>query len=220
MKIITYLLLYVNVILLTLSASELSAKDQTQDIVKSVVTGSIAELGIFTFYQFGNTCRLSSNGEGTCKGEGKQTVTVKLGLKESDRLIAVSGFQYLLDIYLIYEAHSEESGYGAILCLDGQSLQAKWSTYIQGFNIGESLARNGFLFVTAFGFIGKIDLGTGNYVWKHDDLYRQPDYFNSFEKPSLVDNVVYFTESKPSYLRRQSVTIKVNNATGAIIEEK
>src|SRR3989304_6867690 len=204
-------LLYVNIILIALPACDLKANDKSPNVVKAVIEGSITEPEAFLFSHSGKTCRLLSNGEGSCKSLDNKSVLFNLGINESDRISTVFSFLYSNDIYLIYEAHDHESGYVKIVRLDGQFLQSKWLTHIPGFNVGEGLVRDGFLYISAFGFIGKIDLKTGNYIWKHSELYLPPDYFNSFERPTIVENIVYFPESKPTYLKRQSLTIKVNN---------
>jgi len=154
----TIFLLYANIILITLPVCDLKANDDLPNVAKAVMEGSAEKPEAFLFSYSGKTCKVLSTGEGSCKGLDNRSVLFNLGLRESDRVMTVFSFLYAKNIYLIYEAHDEESSAGKIMQLDVKSLQSKWSTHIPGFNIGEGLVRDGFLYISAFGFIGKIDI--------------------------------------------------------------
>lgn len=164
-------------------------------------------------------CRLSVNGTGLCKDSGGETVEFNLPLDESDYVFNLEVLNYLGKLCLVYEFHNDESGAGAAVLLDSKSFRTVWVVQIPGFNIGEGLISGNFLYVTAGGFIGKINLDTGNYEWQHEELSRPPDLFNSFKRPVLQDDgYVHFVEGEPFYYKRRlPVTLKVYDLTGDIL---
>ena len=91
----------------------------------------------------------------------------------------------------------------------------KWKREIPAFNIGQGLIEDGNAYVTGIGFIGKLNLASGAYAWRHDDLYIE-DAFNSFELPEITGDVVLFKESESHY-RTRVASIQVEKGSGRII---
>ncbi len=58
-----------------------------------------------------------------------------------------------------------------------------------GFNVGEGLVEDDHLYLTAFGFVGKLNVLTCQYAWRHTNLYDEgrdlygDGRFNSFKRP-------------------------------------
>lgn len=75
-------------------------------------------------------------------------------------------------IVLVYELNDGEGGWGQAVSLEGDTLKRKWLARIPAFNIGQGLSEDSYLYLTAIGFISKLDLKVGRYVWKHERLYR------------------------------------------------
>ena len=137
-------------------------------------------------------------------------------------------FKYNTDLLLAYELQDGEDGWGHVVRLDGNTLSQKWLTDIPGFNVGQGLVENNFLYLTAIGFAAKLDLESGKYAWRHDGLYkpgfynavglRESGYFNDFEQPRLEGNVILFPESKPytehKETERPAVTLRFDKNTG------
>jgi hypothetical protein len=93
----------------------------------------------------------------------------------------------------------------------------KWKRPIPGFNIGQGLIDGDYAYVTCIGFIAKVNLKNGAFMWRHDNLYqRGSGAFNSFELPEVDGNVVIFREST-DYLPKKKATIRVQRDTGKII---
>ena len=132
--------------------------------------------------------------------------------------------EYRNDVLLICETSDSESGSGFITRLDGKTLAMKWKRIIRGFNVGQGLLEGNYAYVTAIGFVGKVNLDTGAYAWKHDSLYADTkktgrysdDDFNSFELPKVEGDAVLFTE-RDTY-RNPPQTLKVNKRTGKIFQ--
>ncbi len=68
------------------------------------------------------------------------------------------------------------------------------------------------------GFVGKLDLRTGEYAWQHDDLEvehgAEPKPLHTFDPPALDGDAVLFRE-RPVYNPRR--TLVINKKTGKIL---
>lgn len=97
------------------------------------------------------------------------------------------------------------------------TLETEYVTQIQGFNLGLPIIYKESIFVSAIGFIGKINLQTGDYEWKHDNLYDNENYsFNSFDTIIVNDpNIEYISEN---YQSKNVDKVIVDNETGEIKE--
>jgi len=152
---------------------------------------------------------------------GKNRVTkFRLSLEGSEIIDGTIYFaEYKNDVLLLYETYEGGYGMGYIVCLNASNLRLKWRAFVYGFNVGQGLIENKFAYLTAIGFIGKVDLGTGKYVWKHEDLYRKYDEsgaFNSFLTPEIKDDIVIFKEDD-DLNKGFDHQIQVNKSSGKII---
>ena len=75
-----------------------------------------------------------------------------------------------------------------------------------------------YAYLTAIGFVGKVDLTSGAYVWRHDKLYRRDGAFNSFELPEIQGDKVLFRESV-DVGQRQPEVIRVRKSSGKIARD-
>jgi len=97
-----------------------------------------------------------------------------------------------------------------------------WKKTIPVFNTRKPVTRNNFIYLCGIGFVGKINLDTGNYAWKRDDLYHGKENlrFNNFSNIFLYgDHVIFIEGEKPGASPRRKII--VNDASGKIesIEE-
>ena len=137
-------------------------------------------------------------------------------------------FKHSGDLLLALGLSDGESGWGSVKRLDGKTLKPKWSVGLPGFNVGQGLVEDDFLYLTTIGFVAKLDMVSGKYVWKHDGLYKPgmisaagfhgPGFFNNFEQPKLEGDVVLFSESKPytehKETARPAVTLRFDKISG------
>ncbi len=122
------------------------------------------------------------------------------------------------DLIIIYGVTDNDAAGGSVIRIDRIKLKKKWLADVPGFNIGEAVVKHHYLYLSAIGFVGKLDLDSGKYVWRHDGLYKKkPGIFNSFERPIIQGEMVEFRESLPLYAKGTSVTIMINDKTGQII---
>ena len=169
----------------------------------------------FEFSHANDNYTIFSSGRGLRKRSGK-TRSFKLQLSPSSHLTReIYHIEYQGDLLLICEETDEMYGGGFIVRLDGRTLKTKWRRYIQGFNVGQGLIGGKHAYVTGIGFVGKVDLSSGRYVWQHRGLYKE-DRFNSFELPEVHGETVIFREL-PHYIRKKQAVVKVDRASGEII---
>ncbi len=119
---------------------------------------------------------------------------------------------------LIFCAETHEAGRGSISLLRFEPTKGtvKWSVELASFNLGEPLAVGDKLYVTALGFVGKMDLETGKFDWKHEGFYTDGAY-NAFLKPRLGKDVVIFVENSVIREGEEALYVLVEEATGRLL---
>ena len=159
--------------------------------------------------------KITTNGKGKRTGDSSSR-SFNLHLNREDLLDRVIYYaEYQGDLLLICEVSDGDGGAGFITRLNGRTLRIKWKRWIPAFNIGQGLIEHKHAYLTAIGFIAKINIESGAYVWKHDDLYREEDTFNHFNLPKLLGDIALFIED--TIYDRPAKTIRVNKYNGKII---
>jgi len=95
------------------------------------------------------------------------------------------------DPVFVVQETDNEGAKGFVVRLDSATLTQRWMASIPGFNVGFALRDGQYLYVTCIGFVGKLDMNTGKYAWRHDDLYTT-EKFNDFDRPRLRGDIVEF----------------------------
>lgn len=173
----------------------------------------------FEFSTSGYKYIINDSGRGKRTGGNSSARTFNLRLSKDEILERVIFYaQYQKDVLLIGESYVNDGSGGFITRLDGRTLKMKWKRSIPAFNVGQGLLDKNYAYVTGIGFVGKVNLSFGVYVWRHDNLYGENDSaFNSFELPELKGNTVLFRESE-IYLRQKVATLKIDTRSGRIIK--
>ena len=170
----------------------------------------------FEFSSGGFQYKIAENGKGRRSGNDKQ-LAFSLRVAPNDYLTHQLYYaDYEGDLLLIGEVSDSDYGMGFIARLDGATLRLKWKRVINAFNVGQGLLDGAYAYVTGIGFVGKVNLKSGAYAWRHDDLYRRDGAFNSFELPDVEGNVVVFREA-PQYLRKKKAVIRIKRQSGKIV---
>lgn len=198
----------------------ISVNAQTSEFTEATGSGT-AEIGDFSKWNFeigASEFEINNDGKGKRKNAKNSAVAFRLPLGK-DELISNKLYfaSYKKDIVFLYEASIGGEGLGYIASFDSAALKPKWKAQISGFNVGQGLIENQFVYLTAIGFVAKLNLTTGKYVWKHSNLYgwnKNDGAFNSFELPELEGNNVIFTEKT---VDNQTNIIVVNKISGKII---
>jgi outer membrane protein assembly factor BamB len=145
----------------------------------------------------------------TAKGATRKLV-LPLDLNFSIERIAYA--EIGTELLLVCEESDGEGGAGFVTKIEESTLKIVWRATIPGFNVGEPLWRSGYLYLTAMGFIGKLDYRSGKYSWQHNGLYEKL-FFSAFDKPKIEEGKVYFSEGE----KKGNRTIVVDDATGRIL---
>jgi len=182
----------------------------------------------FQFSSAGHKYIISNNGRGRREVEQQAARQFNLRLHKDDYLTrALYHAEYDGDLLLICEYSDSEYGAGFITRLDGRTLRMNWKRSIPAFNVGQGLIEGKFAYVTALGFVGKVDLQTGRYAWKHANLYRTSRQkgspysdadFNSFELPEVKGDIVSFKEVE-TYTVLPAKTLQVHKQSGRITSD-
>ena len=91
------------------------------------------------------------------------------------------------DPIIIYDVTNDDVAAGSVIRLDKKTLVQKWLANVPGFNIGEGVVKDHWLYLSTIGSVGKLDLDSGKYVGQYDGLYKKkPGIFNSFERPVIL----------------------------------
>ena len=147
----------------------------------------------FEFSTSGYKYRISSSGRGRRTGSRITPRSFNLRLDKGDSPErAIYHAEYQGDVLLLCEVSDGDGGAGFITRLGGRTLRMKWKRWIPAFNSGQGLIEDNFAYVTAHGFVGKVNLKPGAFVWKHDNLFRDGDTFNVFELPRIEGEAVLF----------------------------
>jgi hypothetical protein len=107
---------------------------------------------------------------------------------------------------------------GRVARFQGTSLKTKWVAITALTDPGPQVVAGNSMFVTGIGMIGEIDLDTGAYLWRHENiLERNPAKYVIFTLPRVEGSFVFFEED-PAFLRsRASEIIQVKRRTGEIV---
>jgi hypothetical protein len=128
------------------------------------------------------------------------------------------------DILLLYfsDFFSDKGDFvgGAALRVKLASSTVLWVAATAG-NVGQPLRHGGFLYVTGLGFVGKLGLDSGKYLWHHSGLYRPPGLYVSFGKPLREAERVIFPSVSVLPLgrgeRKLESALVVDDASGLIV---
>lgn len=122
------------------------------------------------------------------------------------------------DVVLAYEAIDldGERATSFIACIEQKQKKGpkiRWTTSIDGYNLGEPIMRGRYIYITAVGYVAKIDLEKGKIVWQHDDLFdMETEDFTIMQKPEYSEGKVLFYGLRPD--KRVYKRLEVDDATG------
>ena len=174
----------------------------------------------FKIHLDAETITLNKSGKGEIESKGKPKRIFKIplpGTKHGSDFIekVIFGFDRNF-LFLLYEISDGEGAISKLSKIDLGTYKILWTNTMSGFNPWIPLNKANSLYVTATGFIGKINLDTGKYSWKHVGFYeRASSAFNSFIKPEIKEGTVIFTEE--THKERKPFQIIVDDKSGKII---
>jgi hypothetical protein len=169
---------------------------------------------VFSFSALGKDYSIAANGQVSTVTANAQKKNFKLDLDEGF-IANLSFMEYEGNLLLLTELSDHDSGWGSIYSLGSKNSRLNWKAHIPGFNIGEALIEQKYAYITAFGFVAKIDLNNGRYIWQNKDLYKRNESFNNFAQPQIKGQKVIFRGE--SFLAKVQKSIIVNKMSGKIL---
>ena len=179
-----------------------------------------------TKYEFtlkGSRFELTNRGSGVRYTDGVK-VPFELPLEKGSLLETVRYFAVENDLVVLFSEFDGEGSKSAIVRFDNRTMAPRWATAVYGFNVGDALVTGKYAYLTTFGFVGKLDLESGKFVWRHEGLYKRNPYaFNSFDRPFIVNATVNFPERLDIIHKRRKLTgftIVIDDVTGKILDTR
>ena len=133
---------------------------------------------------------------------------------------------YVEDAYLfqsdsiLYVFYGETDMLNGTSYLEAHDLKKQALVYITHspvFNLGQPVIKDQLAYIASFGFVGKVDLLTGDYLWKFEDLYdRNTNDFNAFNAVDFENGQVSFRSH--NRIKNSTQTIIIDDLTGKRIE--
>jgi hypothetical protein len=129
-------------------------------------------------------------------GRIKEESSIKTFKLQNKDIIEKAYLHQLDDNLLVYYTETDSEVAGSKVELINR--KTGWVIYtndIWGFNLGQPIIKGKKSYVTSIGFVGKLDLKTGKYDWKHNNLYDHQKYsFNNFDSISIgLDTVAFIS---------------------------
>ncbi|HWS55471.1 MAG TPA: hypothetical protein VN228_15140 [Pyrinomonadaceae bacterium] len=178
--------------------------------------GAAAEPEAFEFELSGFRYRVARNGAGRrTKDAAVRLFSLRLAGADSIERVYFAGYEG--NVLLVYEAGDLETGAGFAARLEQPSMRARWQTEFPAYNVGQPLRDGAHLYLTGVGFVAKLDLRTGQFVWRQRRLYGRAGEgtFNAFGPPEISGDAVLFKEKTDG--GRPPKTARVHRKTGKLL---
>ena len=171
----------------------------------------------FEFELRGFAYHVRHNGNGR-RTKGKKARGFNLRLDRGESIGRLFYAELEGDLLLFLHTTIAGVGLGFVTKLEQPSMRGLWRQRIPAGDVGRPLRDGRDLYVTGAGFVGMIDLRTGDYAWQHDDLEVEhgagPKPLHAFDDPELDGDAVLFRE-RPVYNPRR--TLVIDKRSGKII---
>lgn len=176
-----------------------------------------ADAGAFEFEMKGFAYQVSANGNGR-RAKGRKARGFNLHLDKGEAVTRLFYSESEGDLLLLLHTDIEGVRLGFVTRLEQPSMRSLWRQRIPAGEISQPLRDGHDLYVTGLGFVGKLDLRTGDYAWQHDDLEFEraegPPPLHTFDEPELDGDAVLFRE-RPVYNPRR--TLVLDRKSGKVI---
>src|SRR6185295_2930400 len=175
--------------------------------IEAQTTGSVWE-AVYSFRWQGQLVEISAEGRFSTR-DGSRTVRHELTFSSDpeDWIEKLYVAEVQNDLVLIGEVGNEESGAGFVTRLARSGFSRRWLTSMPGFNVGNALLRERYAYVSAIGFVGKLDLNTGRYAWQKKDLYSKNEAFNNFATPFVEGTSIVFVGEGGTWPKNNEIVI-------------
>ena len=107
-------------------------------------------------------------------------------LKNKDVIDNIYLYIYDNDYIIFFTETDFEDSFSYAKRINPKTKQIVSRTPVYSFNLGTPVIIDNNAYVSTLGFVGKLNLDTGKYVWRHEDLYDDGK-FNAFENPIFLE---------------------------------
>jgi hypothetical protein len=199
------------------SRSSNKAEDEVILFSSADSDGSFGFSNYFTLYFKGNTLVTWSDTNADIYDIEWQVLDLSQPVMEGqlEYITKLAYAPYENDLIIVFQMENSEYGGSSAARIDGETLKPKWVSAVASFNLGKPIIKGNGLYVTTIGAIGKINVDTGEFFWKHTDLYDQETQdFNSFKMPVFSGTKVIFQGEIYNTCPKR---VEVNDADGTIL---
>lgn len=151
-------------------------------------------------------------------GKAEKTIngrkeSFRMPLDKGDSIEEIYFSEYADDLFLFYGVNNGGEAATQLLKLDAPSNKLRWKVWLPIFNITGILADNNGYFA-GVGFIASVNLTTGKFIWKHENLYTE-EYgkIQIFTVPKVEADKVIFKKDETDVWSRKSELV-VDKDTG------
>ncbi len=145
----------------------------------------------------------------------KQAV-VSLPLEQGEYIELLWVLPHQSSVFVAYETFDGEGGRGAVCRFNENFTRQMWCQKIQGFNVYAGLSDAVELYVASIGFVGRINVKSGAYIWQQHGLYERDEAFNMIGKAEEEANKIKFYAS--SGMGSGGKYISLQRDSGKILE--
>lgn len=184
--------------------------------VPEAAPGATAAPEAFEFELSGFRYRVARNGAGRRTKDGAARL-FNLQLEGDDWIERVYFSEYDGNVLLVCGVRDAETGAGLVARLEQPSMRALWKAELPAFNVGQPLRDGAHLYLTGIGFVAKLDLRTGQFLWRHRRLHGRAGEgtFSAFAPPELSGDAVIFREQAEG--GRPPRAVRVHRKTGKLL---
>jgi outer membrane protein assembly factor BamB len=144
--------------------------------------------GIYQLESGGEGLRVNAQGTHSFKLDWQHAATMQI---ESLLMRTLAG-----DVLLAFQITDGESGAATVTRLERSTLRQRWHAHIPSFNISPPVIDGSAAYVSAMGFVGRVNLETGSYAWSVRDLYDyRTGHFNSVDSIRIRGDTVVFAST-------------------------
>lgn len=161
------------------------------------------------------TISVSAIGDAQVSGSGTRfSLPYDSGL--TDRIYSAA---YHGDLVVVFEVSTTESGRGGIVRLQPPDFRVVWNLRIPSRHVGPGAIDGSSLYLSATGFVARVDLEGGRYLWQHGDLHDSSSgRFNEFLVPLVTRSEALFYEDAGMSQHRPKL-VRVQKDSGAFVIE-
>ena len=124
--------------------------------------------------------------------------------------------QFKDNLVILFELDDMDYGAAKIVMIKKGFSELMWIGHIPGFNLCNGLIEQNFIYIAASGFIGKLDLESGKYLWSYDDLYNKYKA-NIFVNIEISGDLAAFYYLKEPIYNAKSYVLKYSKVNGKLI---